>query len=118
MHRLVLLSVFAGVILWFGAASAGADPGANNPVAQYRTFSCTNGKSYSAVFAGPSASFLLTDRTSVFAIKVFTEILPSGDAKTFNYGIGGFDASSLLTCSYTDPEGVFNVFQGFLTPPS
>jgi hypothetical protein len=54
----------------------------------------------------------------MFAIKVFTEVFPSGEVKTFNYGIPGFDPSSLVTCSYTDPQGVFNIFSGFLTPRS
>ena len=118
MHRLVPFSVLACLAVGLGASSAAADPGRNNPVVQYRTFSCDNGKSYSAGFVGPSANFFLTDSAGVFVLKVFAEIFPSGEVKTFNYGIRGFDPSSLLTCSYTDPQGVFNVFQGFLTPRS
>ena len=118
MMRLVLSIALACLAFAFGVEQARADPGANNPVVQYRTFSCDNGKSYSAGFVGPSANFFLTDSAGVFVLKVFTEIFPSGEVKTFNYGIRGFDPSSLLTCSYTDPQGVFNVFQGFLTPRS
>jgi hypothetical protein len=54
----------------------------------------------------------------VFAIKVFTEYFPSGEVKTFNYGYRGFDPSTLVTCQYTDPQGVFNLFSGFFTPRS
>jgi hypothetical protein len=101
-------------------AVAPADPGSSNPKAQYRTFSCDNGVTYSnAVFVGfASGSFLLSDSTDVFAIKVFSEYTaPGGELiATFNYGIPGFDSSSLITCSYTDPEGIYNVFSGFITP--
>jgi hypothetical protein len=119
MNRLVLSLVLAGVLLGFTAASASADPGSNNPQVQYRTFSCDNGNTYSAGFVGVApGNFFLVDSTSVFAIKVFTEVFPSGEVKTFNYGIPGFDPSSLVTCQYTDPQGVFNIFSGFLTPRS
>jgi len=96
-----------------------ADPGGTNPIVQYRTFSCDNGNTYNAGFVGvASGNFFLVDSTSVFAIKVFTEIFPDGTVKTFNYGIPGFDTGSLVTCSYTDPAGVFNIFSGFVTPSS
>ena len=52
----------------------------------------------------------------MFALKFFTTISASGEVQTFNYGIKGFDPSTLLTCSYTDPSGAFNIFEGFLTP--
>ncbi len=98
---------------------ASADPGSNNPQTQYRTFSCDDGNTYNASFVGfASGSFLLADSTTVFAIKVFAEYFPSGEVKTFNYGVPGFDPSSLVTCSYTDPEGVYNVFSGFFAPRS
>jgi hypothetical protein len=112
---LVLLVVFFGVMV----AAATADPGGNNPQVQYRTFSCDNHVTYSAGFVGMApGNFFLVDSTSMFVLKVFTEIFPDGTVKTFNYGIPGFDPSSLLTCSYTDPQGVLNIFQGFLTPRS
>lgn len=98
---------------------ASADPGANNPKVQYRTFGCDNGQTYKAAFVGVApGNFLLVDSTDIFAIKVFTEIFPDGTTKTFNYGIPGFDPSSLITCSYTDPQGIENVFSGFITPRS
>jgi hypothetical protein len=119
MKRLVLPLVLAGVLLAFSVASASADPGSNNANVQYRTFSCDDGNTYSAGFVSPvSGSFFLVDSTTVFAIKVFTEIFPSGEVKTFNYGIPGFDPSTLVTCWYTDPQGVFNVFSGWFTPRS
>lgn len=118
MKRLACMLVLAGLLLSVAVAAASADPGSNNPNVQYRTFSCDNGNSYNAGFVGPSASFFLTDSTSMFVIKVFTEYFPSGGSKTFNYGINGFDQGSLLTCWYTDPQGVYNVFQGFFTPTS
>jgi hypothetical protein len=103
-------------------AVASADPGSSNPKTQYRTFSCDNGITYTnAVFVGfASGSFLLSDSTDVFAIKVFSEYTaPGGELiATFNYGIPGFDPSSLITCSYTDPAGIYNVFSGFITPRS
>jgi hypothetical protein len=117
MKRLVLSLVLAGVLLGVTAASASADPGSNNPQVQYRTFTCDNGNTYNAGFVGVApGNFFLVDSTSMFAIKVFTEVFPSGEVKTFNYGIPGFDPSSLITCSYTDPQGVFNIFSGFITP--
>lgn len=119
MKRLVLPLALASFLLGSTAAAASADPGSNNPIVQYRTFSCDNGNTYNVGFVGvASGNFFLVDSTSVFAIKVFTEIFPDGTVKTFNYGIPGFDPSSLLTCSYTDPQGVLNIFEGFLTPSS
>lgn len=100
------------------APTASADPGPGNPKVQQRTFTCDDGRTYDAVFVGPSASFLIDNSTSVLALKVFTEYFPDGTTKTFNYGIRGFDPASLVTCSYTDPQGVRNVFSGFFTPAS
>jgi hypothetical protein len=95
---------------------ASADPGSNNPKVQYRTFSCDNGNTYSAGFVGDSGgNFFLVDSTSVFAFKSLTLYLPSG-AVTYNYGIKGFASSSLISCWYTDPAGVFTTFSGWITP--
>ena len=119
MKRLVLLLVLARILFGFAVASASADPGASNPQVHYRTFSCDNGNTYSGGFVGfASGSFFVIDSTTVFAIKVFTEYFPEGGSKTFNYGIPGFDPGTLVTCSYTDPLGVLNVFSGFFTPRS
>jgi hypothetical protein len=119
MNRFVLRLVLAGALTAFTVAPATADPGSNNPQVQYRTFSCDNGNTYDAGFVGVApGNFFLVDSTSVFAIKVFTEFLPSGEVKTFNYGIPGFDSSTLVTCSYTDPQGTLDIFSGFLTPKS
>jgi hypothetical protein len=118
MKGLVLPLVLAAVLMTFTVASASADPGSNNPQVQYRTFSCDNGNTYSGGFIGfASADFFIAGSTSTFAIKIFTEFLPSGP-KTFYTGISGFETSTLVTCSYTDPEGIFNSFSGFLTPRS
>lgn len=120
MRRLLRVSVGLFVLALASVTTlpvASADPGANNPKVQYRTFSCDNGKTYDGGFVGVApGNFFLIDSTSIFAIKVFTEIFPSGGSETFNYGIPGFDQSTLITCSYTDPQGVFNVFSGFITP--
>jgi hypothetical protein len=119
MKRLVLPLVLAGSLFGFSVPAAGADPGSKNVNVQYRTFSCDDGNTYSAGFVSPvSSSFFLVGSTNVFAIKVFTEIFPSGEVETFNYGIPGFDPDSLVTCSYTDPEGVLNIFSGWFTPRS
>jgi hypothetical protein len=119
MRRLLGIGLLALVLTALIAVVASADPGGNNPQVQYRTFSCDNGQTYTAGFVGfASGDFFLVGSTDTFAIKVFTEIFPSGETKTFNYGINGFDSSSLITCSYTDPQGVFNVFSGFITPRS
>jgi hypothetical protein len=118
MKGFVLLLVLAGALMAFTVASASADPGSYNPQVQYRTFSCGNGNTYSGGFVGfASADFFIVGSTSTFAIKIFTEFLPSGP-KTFYTGISGFDPSTLVTCSYTDPQGIFNIFSGFLTPRS
>jgi hypothetical protein len=99
------------------AAPAAADPGPNNPKVEYRTFGCDNQNTYTGAFIGiGQTSFLLVDTTNVFVIKVFTEYFPDGSIKTINRGINGFDPSTLITCSYTDPGGVVNVFSGFIAP--
>ena len=121
MKRLLLLLTLVGVLFGFTVSPAGADPGTsgNNPQVQYRTFSCDDGNTYSAGFVGVApGNFFLVGTTSMFVLKVFTEYLPSGEVKTFNYGIPGFDWSELITCSYTDPAGIRNVFSGFITPRS
>jgi hypothetical protein len=113
MKRIVTLLVLAGALAT--VASASAEPGNNNPNIEYRTFSCSNGVTYTGGFVGISANFFLVGSTNVFVFKEFTTYLPSGP-ETFNYGIKGFDPSTLLTCSYTDPDGNYNVLQGFITP--
>jgi hypothetical protein len=100
---------------------ASADPGSNNPIVQYRTFFCDNGNTYNGAFVGVApANFLLVGTTNMFELKVFTEYTaPGGQViKTFNTGINGFDPSTLVTCHYTDPAGIYNVFSGFITPRS
>lgn len=117
MKRFLLLVVFVSALIAFTVASAAADPGSSNPQVQYRTFTCDNGNTYSGGFVGfASADFFIAGTTSTFAIKVFTEFLPSGP-KTFYTGIQGYPGP-LVTCSYTDPQGIFNVFSGFFTPIS
>jgi hypothetical protein len=117
MRRFLFLIVVAGALLAFTVPSASADPGSNNPQVQHRTFTCDNGNTYNGGFVGlASADFFIDGTTSTFAIKVFTEFLPSGP-KTFYTGIQGYPGP-LVTCSYTDPEGIFNVFSGFFTPIS
>ncbi len=117
MRRFLFLLVVTGALVAPPVASAGADPGSNNPQVQYRTFTCDNGNTYSGGFVGfASADFFIVDSTTTFAIKVFTEYLPSGPV-TFYTGIQGYPGP-LVTCSYTDPQGILNVFSGFLTPIS
>src|SRR5215207_391205 len=119
MKRLLGIGLLALVLATVIAVPVAADPGSNNPQVQYRTFSCDNGQTYTAGFVGfASGDFFLVDSTSTFAIKVFTEYFPGGGSQTFNYGYPGFDSSSLITCSYADPQGVLNVFSGFFTPRS
>jgi hypothetical protein len=117
MKQLLLLLVLGAALMTFAVASAYADAG-NSTQAQVRTFSCDNGNTYTGGFVGiAAADFFIVGTNDTFAIKIFTEFLPSGP-KTFNTGINGFDPSTLITCSYTDPQGIFNVFSGFLTPRS
>jgi hypothetical protein len=120
MKRLLGIGLLALVLTTVIAVPvASADPGSNNPKVQYRTIDCDNGFSYDVGFVSPvSGTFFLVDSTNTFAIKEFTvdPFGEFGEPQTFNYGINGFDPSSLLTCSYTDPEGVFNLFSGFITP--
>jgi hypothetical protein len=118
MKGFVLLLVLAGALMAFTAASATADPGTsgNNPQVQYRTFTCDNGQTYSGGFVGfAAADFFINGTTSTFAIKVFTVF--TSPSQTFNTGIQGYPGP-LITCSYTDPQGIFNIFSGFLTPNS
>lgn len=118
MKRLVLLLVLAGAVMAFTVASASADPGTrgNNPQVQYRTFTCDNGQTYSGGFVGfAAADFFINGTTSTFAIKVFTQF--TSPPKTFYTGIQGYPGP-LITCSYTDPQGIFNIFSGFFTPNS
>jgi hypothetical protein len=122
VKRPLLLLALAGVLCGFSVASAGADPGTggNNPKTQYRTFSCGDGNTYSGGFVGfASADFFIVGSTGTFAIKVFSEYTSQGGdlIATFYTGIQGYPGP-LLTCWYTDPQGIFNVFQGFFTPRS
>jgi hypothetical protein len=115
--RIATAVLVAAAALTAFASAAVADPPPNNPQVQYRSFSCDDGTTYDGGFVGASSgTFFLVASTRTFAVKVFTEIFPSGEVKTFNYGVAGFENKELLTCSYTDPAGVRNVFQGFLTP--
>jgi hypothetical protein len=83
MKGFVLTLVLAGALLAFTVASASADPGSTNPQVQYRTFTCDNGNTYSGGFVGIApADFFIVGTADTFAIKIFTEVLPSGP-KTF-----------------------------------
>jgi hypothetical protein len=120
VKRFLLLLILTGVLFGFSAASATADPSTsgNNPKTQYRTFSCNDGNSYSGGFVGfASADFFIIGSTGTFAIKVFSEYTSPGGTliATFYTGIQGYPGP-LLTCTYTDPQGIYNVFQGFFTP--
>jgi hypothetical protein len=118
MKRFVLLLVLAGALMAFAVASASADPGTsgNNPQVQYRTFTCDNDQTYSGGFVGfAAADFFINGTTRTFAIKVFTVF--TSPQQTFYTGIQGYPGP-LITCSYTDPQGIFNVFSGFFTPIS
>lgn len=123
MNHKIMGTAIAGLglitALAVSAGPAAADPGPNNPNAQYRTFTCDDGNAYNGGYVGPGgARFFLVDSTSVFAVKIFTEFFPNGSTKTFNLGINGVGHGPLITCSYTDPQGVFNIFSGFITPGS
>jgi len=114
----MLLTVLVSALIGLAAATpAGADPGTSghNPQTQYRTFSCDDGHTYTGGFVGnAAANFFIAGTTNTIAIKIFTEYLPAGP-KTFSTGIQGYPGP-LVTCWYTDPQGIFNVFSGFFTP--
>jgi hypothetical protein len=121
MKRLLLLTLTI-VFFGFSVASATADPSTSgsNPQAQYRTFTCSDGNTYSGGFVGfSSANFFIIGSTGTFAIKVFSEYTSPGGTliATFPTGIQGYPGP-LLTCTYTDPQGIYNVFEGFFTPKS
>jgi hypothetical protein len=119
MKRFVVLLAVASAMMALTVASASANAG-SSPQAQYRTFTCDNGNTtttYTGGFVGfAAANFFIVGTTDTFAIKVFTGFLLSGP-KTFYTGIQGYPGP-LVTCSYTDPKGIFNVFSGFFTPIS
>lgn len=115
MRRRVLPLALAAALVAVNAASANADS-TSNPTAQYRTFACTDGHAYTGWFSGPGASFQIVGSTAVFAIREITLSFPSGQVATYDYGVQGFDPSSLITCQYTDPQGVVTTFSGWLTP--
>ncbi len=115
MRRGIIGALLAIAMLAAMAPSAAADPSANNTNVQYRTFTCADGNTYTGTYVGISANFLLVGTTNTFVITTFTEYLPTGP-ETFNYGVKGFDPSQLVTCSYRDPAGIYNVFSGFITP--
>jgi hypothetical protein len=118
MKRFALLLVLAGALTTFSVTAASADPGtsSHNPNVQFRTFTCDNGQTYTGGFVGPvAANFFISGTTSTFAIKSFTVF--SSPPQTFRTGIQGYPGP-LITCSYTDPQGIFNEFSGFITPNS
>lgn len=118
MRRILAAAIIAASLsIAIGAPTVSADPGAANPKVQYRSFTCDDGGTYDGAFVGfNSGNFFIVDSTSVFAFKVITLYYPSGDVASYNYGLPGFDPSSLITCWYTDPQGVFTVFSGWFTP--
>ena len=110
----VVLALATGIAL--PVASAG---GGSSPRAQFRTFSCDDGNTYTGGYVSPvSGEFFLVDSTSVFAFKIYTIYNPDGTVQRFNYGYRGFDPSTLITCSYIDPDGALDVFSGWITPRS
>jgi len=117
MRRPLSVALVVVASLSVAAAPAQAAPVTSSPKAQFRSFACDNGATYDAAFIGVApGNFLLINTSSVFVLKVFTLIWPSGKQKTYNYGLPGFTDKPLLTCSYVDPQGLLNVFSGFITP--
>ncbi len=117
MKRPLAVAVLASVLVSAVAVPAvSADPGGTNPIVQYRTLTCSDGHAYQAGFVGPGADFFLVGSTSVYVLKQLTLYFPGGGSQVFDYGIRGFDASQLVTCWYTDPQGVYTVGEGFFTP--
>lgn len=111
----VVVLALASVIA-LPVANAGGD---SSPQAQFRTFSCDDGNTYTGGYVSPvSGEFFLVDSTSVFAFKIYTIYNLDGTVQTFNYGYRGFDSSTLITCSYIDPDGDLDVFSGWITPRS
>ena len=108
----------AGLVaaLALSAAPAAADPGPHSPQAQPRTLTC-DGNTYTGGFVGNNqATFYIDGTTSVFAIKQLIIFDPSG-TQTFNTGINGV-GHPLITCTYTNPQGIFHIANGFFTPAS
>ncbi len=117
MQRSLAVAVLASsLVSAIAVPAASADPGSTNPVVQYRTLTCSDGRTYQAGFVGPGADFFLVASTDVYVLKELTLYFPGGGSETFDYGIKGFDNSQLVDCWYTDPQGVFTVGQGFFTP--
>jgi hypothetical protein len=118
MKRFALLLVLAGAMTTFSVTAASADQGTSghNPKVQFRTFTCDNHQTYTGGFVGPhAANFFISGTTSTFAIKSFTVL--TSPSQTFETGIQGYPGP-LITCWYTDPQGISNVFSGFITPNS
>jgi hypothetical protein len=99
MKRLLLLLILTTVLFGFSVASATADPSTSgsNPQTQFRTFTCSDGNTYSGGFVGfSSADFFIIGSTGTFAIKVFSEYTSPGGTliATFPTGIQGTPARS------------------------
>jgi len=94
-----------------------ADVSSNNPNSATRVLNCDNGQSVTVRFAdGANSNFQVTSSTGVFAVKMLILVFPSGEIITKDTGIQGFDPSSLVTCRYTNPQGIQVTVTGFFTP--
>jgi hypothetical protein len=120
-HKIIGVAIAgAGLVaaLALSAAPASADPGTHSPQAQPRTLTCDDGNTYSAGFVGGAqAAFYIDGTTSVFVLKQLIVFDPSG-TQIFNTGINGKGTQPLITCTYTNPEGIFHIAKGFFTSRS
>jgi hypothetical protein len=118
-HKIMGVTIAgAGLVAALASATpAAADPGPHSPQANPRTLMC-DGHTYTGGFVGNAqADFYIDGSTKTFAIKRLTILDPSG-TQIFNTGINGFDTKPLITCTYTNPDGVFHIAEGFFTPGS
>ncbi len=117
MRRLISAVALATIVAGSLAGPTSADPGSSTN-AQYRALPCSDGNSYRAWFVGPSASFHLAGSTSMYVLSSIAISDSPSDPPFFvkDYGKAGVEPDSLVTCTYTDPQGLYNVLVGFFTP--
>ena len=112
--RILASAALASLLLASAAGAVSAHP--DNDKTLHFVLTCDDGRVWNAAFNGGPSAFHL-DGEQLFIWKQIAYVTPSGETGTIGHGINGFDAVSLVTCTYTGAvSGNHYTVTGFYPP--
>ena len=112
--RILVSAALASLVLGSAATAASAHPDNDNTL--HFVLTCDDGHVWNAAFNGGPSAFHL-DGGALFVWKEIAFVTPAGESGTVGHGINGFDAASLVTCTYIGAvSGNHYTVTGFYPP--